>query len=194
MTASRGAWMQTSTGRKFWPLAPRVEDLDIADIARGLAMTCRYGGQTANAYYSVAEHCVLVSRHIAPEFAREALLHDSSEAYIGDMVRPLKHQPEMLEFRRAEAAIEVCVAEKFGLRTDPATLAAVKDVDDRILVDEIRALMRRPELYLEPGGWLAGLGPLGAEIMGYSPERAEVLFLLRFCELFPEYRLDLEVR
>lgn len=183
---SRG-WIQTSTGKKFFPLAPRVEDLDIRDIARGLAMTCRYGGQTARSYYSVAEHCVLVSRHVAPEFAREGLLHDSAEAYIGDMVRPLKHQPEMSEFRRAETVIERCVAEKYGLRTDTESLRAVKLVDDRILLDEMRALMHTPELYTEPGGWTEGLSPLGAEILGYSPERAEVLFLARFGELFPEF-------
>lgn len=183
---SRG-WIQTSTGRKFYPLAPKVEDLDILDIARGLAMTCRYGGQTARSFYSVAEHCVLVSRHVPPEYAREGLMHDTAEAYIGDMVRPLKHQPEMYEFRKAESAIEQCVAEKFGLRTDPDALAAVKNIDDRILLDEFHALMARPDLYLEPGGWTDGLEPVGAEILGYSPERAEILFLARFGELFPEF-------
>lgn len=189
---SRG-WIQTSSGRKFFPLAPRVEDLYIEDIARGLSSICRYGGQTAKGWYSVAEHCVLVSQFVTPEYAREALLHDTSEAFIGDMVRPLKHQPEMHEFRKAEAAIEKCVAEKFNLRTDAAALAAVKEIDDRILRDEISALMARPELYLEAGGdgkagTLASLQPLGAEIVCYTPARAEMAFLLRFWELFPEHR------
>lgn len=186
---SRG-WMQTFTGRQFSPLAPRAEDVCIEDVAHGLAMTCRYGGATLR-FYSVAEHAVLVSRHVAPEFAREALLHDSSEAYTGDLIRPLKYQPAMAEFRKAEHAIEQCVIEHFGLRTDPRVWAAIKEIDDRILVDEIKELMRRPSLYLEPGGdgqdgSLRDVKPLGAEILGYNPERAEVLFLLRFYELFPE--------
>ena len=192
MSSPGRGWMQTFTGRQFYPLAPRAEDIAIEDVAHGLAMTCRYGGHTKH-FYSVAEHCVLVSRHVPPEFAREGLLHDTAEAYIGDMVRPLKYQDAMLEFRKAEAAIERCVAERFALRTDPEALAAVKEIDDRILVDEISALMPRPELYLNPGGdgkggTLGKLAPLGAEILGYTPERAEVLFLLRFYELFPEHR------
>src|SRR5207248_1661023 len=111
--------------------APRAEDICIEDIAHGLAMTCRYGGQCLR-FYSVSEHSVLVSRLVAPEFAREALLHDASEAYIGDMIRPLKYQPEMAEFLRAESAIEHCVADRFGLRTDAVARAAVKEFDDRI--------------------------------------------------------------
>lgn len=153
-------------------------------------MTCRYGGHS-RIFYSVAEHAVLVSRHVPPEFAREGLLHDSSEAFLGDMIRPLKYQPEMAEFRRAEEAIERLVESHYGLRVDPAARAAVKEIDDRILIDEIRTLACKPELYLDPngdgkGGTLANLLPIGAEILGYTPERAEMMFLLRFWELFPE--------
>src|SRR4029077_4249720 len=53
-------WMQTYSGRKFYPLHPRAEDVELADVAHGLAMTCRYGGHS-RLFYSVAEHCVLVS-------------------------------------------------------------------------------------------------------------------------------------
>lgn len=184
--------MQTYTGRQFTPLAPRVEDIDIRDVAHGLAMVCRYGGHTMR-YYSVAEHCY----HLSFVGPRELLLHDSSEAYLGDMIRPLKYQPEMAEFRKAEHAIEACVRERFGLSTDPAVWVKVKEMDDRILVDEIQALMRDPALYLEPGGdgqsgSLAGVHPLGIRISGYEPGIAEQLFLRRFEELFPEHRRMLE--
>lgn len=186
MTKER-SWMMTSTGLKFYPFAPRVKDICIEDIARGLSMTCRYGGQTAHGYFSVAEHCVLVSRHVPPEFAREGLLHDSAEAYLGDCPRPIKYQPQMAEFRKAEAVIEKCVAKRFGLRTDEHVHKAVKEVDNRILIDEMKALMHSPELYLKSGRWTKGLKPLGAEILCYPPERAEVLFLARFGELFPDF-------
>lgn len=180
--------MQTFTGRQFSPFAPKIEDISILDVAHGLAMTCRYGGHTKK-FYSVAEHCWLLS-HV-PGAPRETLLHDSSEAYLGDIPRPIKYQPQMAEFRKAEAEIERLVAIRYGLSTDPAVWAKVKELDNRILVDEIAALMRRPELYLEPGGdgetgTLAHLAPLGIQIRCFQPEEAEFVFLKRFAELFPE--------
>ena len=58
---SRGSWAQTFTGRQFFPLDPDPQDIDIVDIAHSLAMQCRYNGHT-DRFYSVAEHCVHVSR------------------------------------------------------------------------------------------------------------------------------------
>lgn len=183
MTERVGTWIQTYSGGKFWPLDPRADELDIVDIACALSRVCRYAGHTRR-FYSVAEHSVLVSRHVDPEYAREALMHDASEAYIGDMTRPLKRQPQMAAFVEAEAAIERCVAEKFGLRTDPEAVAAWKSIDDRILVDEITELMHDPQMQLARH---INKQPVGAEILAYPPERAEVLFLARFGELFPEF-------
>lgn len=176
----RGSWMQTYSGRKFWPLDPRADEIALADIAHGLAMTCRYGGHPRR-FYSVAEHAVLVSLHVPPEFALHGLLHDSAETYIGDMIRPLKHTPEMSEFRRTEERIEVAVAEAFGLAWTPEAHAAVKEIDDRILVDEIRELMADPPMYLERG--YEKLAPLGAVIVGLPPDLAEIAFLGRYAEL-----------
>lgn len=172
--------MQTFSGRRFYPLSPRAVEIDIADIAHGLSNVCRYGGHAAR-FYSVAEHCVIVSQHLAPAFALHGLLHDSAEAYIGDMIRPLKHADAMYEFRVAEAAIERCVAERFGLDWQGAAQAEVKSVDDRILVDEMRALMRRPRMYRSE--YTAGLAPLGCTIAGLVPAVAEHVFLERFQEL-----------
>src|SRR4051812_20612492 len=87
----RGDWMQTYTGRAFWPLDAQPEDVDPLDIAAALSMLCRYGGHVSR-FYSVAEHCLLMSEAVAPEHALWALLHDATEAYMGDMVRPLKRQ------------------------------------------------------------------------------------------------------
>lgn len=181
-TGRRGAWMQTFSGRRFYPLDPRADEIVIEDIAHGLAMTCRYGGH-AQRYYSVAEHAVIVSLYVAPEYAREALLHDSSEAYIGDMIRPLKHSPEMLEFRKAEAAIELAVFERFGIVQTEASRAAVKEIDDRILVDEIGALMADPPMYWQRHH---AVEPLGAHISALTPAHAEHVFVSRFLALFPE--------
>jgi hypothetical protein len=180
----RGAdkgWMGTSTGRKFWPLAPKASDVALADIARGLSMTCRYGGQV-KFFYSVAEHCVIVSRHVPAELALKALFHDCAEAYVGDMIRPLKHQAEMSEFRRAEAAIEKAVFEKLGLVVTSEEHAVIKEIDDRILIDEITALSARPDFYLDTP-LLRGRKPLGASIVGFMPPLAEDTFCLRYRQI-----------
>src|SRR5690242_11754504 len=88
----RGDWMQTYTGRRFWPLDPRVDDIDIGDIAHHLSLVCRFAG-ACREFYSVAQHCVGVSYVCDPKDALWGLLHDAAEAYVGDMVRPLKRSP-----------------------------------------------------------------------------------------------------
>lgn len=170
-------WMGTSTGKKFWPLDPRPEDVDVRDVARGLAMTCRYGGQVKR-YYSVSEHCVLVSRHVAPELALKALFHDCAEAYIGDMIRPLKHQAEMSAFRDAEKKIEAAIYAHLGLVVTPEEHAMIKEVDDRILIDEICALSARPDYYLSTP-LLKDKQALGITIESWSPTNAEIAFRTR---------------
>lgn len=175
-------WMGTSTGRKFYPLDPRAEDVDVRDIARGLSMTCRYAGQVKR-FYSVSEHVVLVSQHVDPRYRREALFHDSAEAYLGDMIRPLKHQMEMKAFRDAEAAIERVIFEALGLNMTPEAHAAIKEIDDRILVDEIKELSAMPEFYLETP-LLRDKQPLGVVLECAPPSRAEAMFWRRYNDLF----------
>lgn len=85
----RGDWISTFTGRVFWPLDPRPEDVDIVDIAHALSHLCRWGGHTT-AHWSVAQHSIMVSEIAPQELALAALLHDAAEAYIGDLMRPVK--------------------------------------------------------------------------------------------------------
>lgn len=68
---------------------PAGSPMSLQDIAHGLGRVCRFAGQT-NRFYSVAEHCFHVARLVPVELARVALLHDASEAFIGDVTRPLK--------------------------------------------------------------------------------------------------------
>lgn len=172
----RGDWMQTYSGRKFYPLDPHPEDIYIEDIAHALSLICRYGGHVDH-FYSVAEHCVLMSNTMEGDDALWALLHDASEAYVGDMVRPLKHQ--MPEYMAAEEKVIAAVAKAFDLPTDMYS-AAVIDADNRILLDERAALMKNKIA----GDWnVDGMEPLGVEIRGYFPLSAERLFLQRFKEL-----------
>jgi uncharacterized protein len=174
----KGAWMGTWSGARFWPLDPHPRDFHLGDIAHHLSMTCRYGGAVQR-FYSVAEHSVLVSLFVAPEYAKEALLHDASEAYVGDLIRPLKHQPELKAFRDAEDRIYPMVMAAFNVTSTPESRAAISEVDNRIVVDETQALMRSPEKYADPVG-----RALGATIRALDPQAAKSLFLSRYLELF----------
>jgi hypothetical protein len=172
----RGDWMQTFTGKAFYPMAPRAEDIDIRDIAHALSLLCRYGGHVQR-FYSVAEHCILMSRAVAPEHALWALLHDATEAYVGDMVRPLKHS--LPAYMAAEDRVMAAICERFGLEHGPMP-AAVKEADTRILVNEREALMGKPD---RPWSSLERVTPLPVVVWGWRPPTAEDRYLARFEEL-----------
>jgi hypothetical protein len=173
---NRGDWMQTFTGRAFYPMDPQTEDIDTRDIAHALSLLCRYGGHVTH-FYSVAEHCVLMSESVAPKNALWALLHDATEAYLVDVPRPLKSS--LPEYRRIEDGLAAVIAERFGL--DPACPAEVKAADARILLDERDALMAR-----SPQPWAVDhLAPLGISVRCWSPEESEKRYLARLRELLP---------
>lgn len=107
-----GDWVLMPSGRPFWPIDPRADEIDIEDIAFSLSHLCRFGGHCKR-FYSVAEHSVYVSRLVSPEAALWGLLHDASEAYVGDMPRPLKRM--LPEFVMMEGKVQQAVAERFSL-------------------------------------------------------------------------------
>lgn len=180
MAERNGGWVATYTGRQFWPLDVRPEDLSIHDIARALAFQCRFNGHL-KAFYSVAEHSVRVSQACPPAFALWGLLHDAPEAYIGDMVRPLKRAPGMEEYCRADYRIIAAVAERFGLPMPPDGSdmpRVVAAADDALLHAEARDLLAPcPEQW-----WSAELAHPDP-IQPWSPEEAETAFLNRFISL-----------
>ena len=89
------SWCQTYTGQISYPLEPEREQvISLEDIAHALAHQCRYNGH-CKSFYSVAEHSVYVAEEIyrktsSYEDAMKGLLHDATEAYLGDMPRPIK--------------------------------------------------------------------------------------------------------
>lgn len=173
----RGSWMQTFTGRQFFPLDAAVEDVHRDDIAHGLSMICRYGGHTKR-FYSVAEHCVRVSQHVPEHLALVGLLHDAAEAYVGDMVRPLKHH--MPAYRAIEDRLLAVIFQRFSIDRSLVTLPhEVKAADNRILLDERNQLLSTP-----PQPWQQeDLEPLGITIHGWSPGVARRRFTERLSEL-----------
>jgi hypothetical protein len=176
LTTRRGDWMQTFTGRAFYPLDPRPSEIDPLDIAHALSLICRFGGHV-DRFYSVAEHCVLMSYAVAPEHALWALLHDATEAYVGDMVRPLKRS--MPAYCEAEDRLMQVICDRFGIGHECP--AEVKAADNRILLDERFAVLGP-----HPKPWhqdLERLQPLGVRIEGWHPRQAEDRYLIRLDQL-----------
>jgi 5'-deoxynucleotidase YfbR-like HD superfamily hydrolase len=169
-----GDWFQTYTGIQFWPLDPRPEECLIEDIAHALALQCRFNGH-CKYFYSIAQHSVLVSKIVKPENALWGLMHDAAEAYVGDMVRPLKSSQPF--FREVEAKVMAAICDKFGLpRQEPSE---VKKADDIVLMTEKRDL-----LVTSPAKWIVKAEPMSGKIVPLSTGVAEVEFLERFNFLY----------
>lgn len=169
------SWILTARGRHFDYLDPRLDDIDILDIAQGLANECRFGGHTRG-FYSVAQHAWLASQIVPPEHALEALLHDASEAYCKDIPLPLKLL--LPDYRDIEARVDGAIRAAFGL---PLTMSpAVKQADRVLLATERRDLMPADET---PWAILDGIEPLPRKITTMQPSRAQAVFLKRYVEL-----------
>lgn len=128
---SRGDWMRTRSGGRFYPADPQPEDINILDIASGLSKECRYGGQL-DCFYSVAEHSILVASVLPPELKLQGLLHDAPEAWLRDMVRPAKVL--LPEYCALEDKAWAAVAERFWLPRELDQL--VKQADNDVLLAE----------------------------------------------------------
>lgn len=177
MTAERkGHWMQTASGRKFWPLDPRAEEVFIEDIAHSLSMQCRYGGHCQR-FYSVAEHSVLASHLVPEKHALAALMHDAAEAYCTDIIRPIKKY--LTQYAEIEQRIWIVIALRFGL---PYELPqCVHDADIAMLFSEEKQVMLPAEGF---GMGLTTPIKTRLQLRCYSPEAARRVFLNRFDDLY----------
>ena len=162
----------TFSGRVIDPLAPDPEQIVIEDIAHALSNLCRFTGHT-RVFYSVAQHCVHCSSLVPDDLALTALLHDASEAYLADIARPVKLDPDFGPFyRTAEVRLERVIGKRFGL-VYPFP-PEMHRVDNLMLRTEQRDLM--PDLLREPVTEL--LPPL--PLIAWSPSQAESQFLQRY--------------
>lgn len=115
---------------------PDPETIRWDDIAHTLSGACRFNGHTRR-FYSVAEHSVRVSFGVPEEDALWGLIHDAAEAYIGDIVSPVKRLcPELYVVERALLNV---ICDKLGLPHDMP--ASVLEADERMLATEARQLL-----------------------------------------------------
>ena len=172
------AWMIVyPSKRQFWPLEPDPADVEIEDIAHHLSLICRYGGGVAG-MYSVAEHSVLVGSKAGVY----GLLHDAAEAYIGDMIRPLKREPEFAFYREVDDRLQEVIYEALGLPSpDSATRAAVKLADNRVMFNE------RDQIHHDERDWGATHEPYpDMQIECWNSAYAEFRFLEEWARLRPK--------
>jgi hypothetical protein len=173
----KGDWMQTYTGKKFWPLDPRAEDVDVRDIAHSLALSCRFNGH-CDVFYSVAQHSVLVSQIAKPPQQLVALLHDSAEAYLGDVIRPIKRF--IPQIKEIEDNLERVIFQHFGI--EKYDKDEIVHADNIALYTEMRDLMGKPpEMWSEFEYYLPFLQE--QKIIPLNSAEGEILFLERYKEL-----------
>jgi len=174
-------WITTASGARVVLLDPHPSTLLIEDIAHALSNICRYTGHTGQ-FYSVAEHSVLASLHISDaKFALAALMHDASEAYLGDVSRPLK-QLIGKKYSDLEKRFEARLAQKF--RYEYPYPDEVKWVDLDLLETEYCQLMGMEEHPLHQGK------KLDIRLECWSAVEAEKKFIQRYDELAGQLDFD----
>jgi uncharacterized protein len=132
------AWQRMLSGRRLDLLDPSPLDIEITDIAHGLARVARWNGQTKGAHaFSVAQHCLLVEQiasELRPRASRQfrlaALLHDAAEYVVGDLISPFKAAVG-LDYKSLENRLSRAIHLRFGLppESPPADVKLIKRAD-----------------------------------------------------------------
>jgi 5'-deoxynucleotidase YfbR-like HD superfamily hydrolase len=183
-----GSHSYTHTGRLMFPCDPRPEEVFIRDIAAGLSSSFRFLGATKQRM-TVAEHCYIAS-YIGPkETALERLLHDAPEAYIGDLIRPIKVIPIFGDlYLRIEDGLMKAIATRYGLQYPfPADVRAA---DETLLKAEITQNIESKAHALWNDESVVTSDQV--KLFYWRPELAEAHFLDRFRELAKERDISWE--
>lgn len=173
MVTQTKSCISIGNGDFFDFLSPEDHGYDIKLIAHALSNICRYNGHSKR-FYSVAEHSVLVSQCVPTSLQLCALLHDASEAYVGDMTSPLKRL--IPEFGVIEDRIQACIAKVYGLPYPFPN--EIHIADKRVYKAELPQITRSKDAM-----WYPELEPAPVKVIGLTPAKAEQLFLNRYNEL-----------
>lgn len=178
--SGRGFRVPMPSGIFFYPEDPDWKEMHIEDVAHKLAFQCRYGGATSK-YYSIAEHCVILSKLIQGDrrTKRNMLMHDLAEYAIQDFMRPLKQlcQPWYRELEdKIESQGAIAFQVDFPMRREVALL------DLRICVDEKVALINPQDAMNE----IEKMGPIGGiDFHCWDPYEARSQFMKQWEKVKP---------
>lgn len=170
-----GSTIKTFSGHYFNLANPEPGTVDIRSIAHALSNICRFGGHTPR-FYSVAEHCVHAAEvafevdDITLRDCAAVLLHDASEAYLGDMVKPLKNM--LPEYQAIERAVDRAIKVAFFTGNGPRRL--IKQIDRAMLVAEKQAIWPHDRKQWEAFGKTK---PADVVLKFWKPRKAERKFL-----------------
>lgn len=137
-------YITTATGKHFNPIEPEEEKLDIRDIAHALSLICRANGHVKT-FYSVAQHSIACyreaqARGYAEKIQKACLLHDASEAYLSDVIRPIKGL--LSEYLIVEEQLQDMIWKKFLKESlSESDRQKVFAIDDDMLAYEFHTLM-----------------------------------------------------
>ena len=187
------AWQRMLSGRRLDILSPSPLDIEIEDVAHGLARVTRWNGQTKGTYgFSVAQHSILVEEILsrnAPQLAQKwrlaGLIHDAPEYVIGDMITPFKAALGPL-YRQIEARLQEAAHIRFGLPAElpPGIIHSIKRADRMAAFIEATQIAgfadaEAKKLFSKPRGT-----PADYKLIPLPPEKAAKAFLRRFDLLF----------
>jgi 5'-deoxynucleotidase YfbR-like HD superfamily hydrolase len=187
------AWQRMLSGRRLDLLDPSPLDIEIADIAHGLARVARWNGQTLGDHaFSVAQHAVVVeeiTQSIAPGWRRDwrlaALLHDAPEYVIGDLISPFKAAVG-IDYKAFEARLLAAIHQRFSL---PVALpddvqVAIKRADRIAAYYEATVLagfsVQEAQRFFGAPGIDAALAARLSALSPHASGEAQAAFLARF--------------
>lgn len=145
----------------------------IDDIANNLSKICRFTG-SVDKFYSVGQHCVIVSHVVPPEHALAGLMHDASEAFMSDLNSPLKAL--MKTYKTLEKKVEKEIFTRQGLSFPMHP--SIKLADMAVFLAENKQLRG-----IDSCGWYEDITPYAKKIVPWTPDRAKREFLKRYEEL-----------
>jgi hypothetical protein len=171
-TIDHADFILTASGRRFDFRDIMSNEVQIEDIAHALSHICRFGGHVPR-FYSVAQHSVIVSHMVPPEHTLDALLHDATEAYVQDLVRPAK------QFCQDYMQLEQRIADLIDKTFDVWTGNPIVKIGDNMA------------LYAEAMSFFGSVEGWGIDKYAFShpvvepigPEKAKLMFLHRYFEL-----------
>lgn len=186
----------TASGKFFDPINPDPSKIDILDIAHALSRQSRFSGHTSK-FWSVANHSILVSRLVAPEYALTALLHDAAEAYLVDLPSPIKNTSILSSYKFLENRLHAAVSQAFSLpipwsetlhEFDRAAMWAEadefmhgwRDIALKPRTAREFAQLSRARGEIERGTGQPFVNRVAGKIGFYSPAATEKLFLREF--------------
>lgn len=178
------AYYITHSGAKIVIENISANDISLTDIAHHLTKICRYGGALAlNKHYSVAQHSIQLAKYAKDnkyslDVQRALLMHDTTEAYLGDIVSGLKSQ--LPDYRAIESRLADIIYQKYNIFQSQYIQNVVKDCDTRILLDE--AIVFAPHHYGLFKHQLQDKEPLGVTLVAEDDLEETYYLFLYWCK------------